>query len=421
MKKITQFLALTVAFLIAGACSNKFEEELFDGSASERVQKSIADLHKKLTASANGWAFEYYPGGKERLAQGSIYALKFTETQVTALLDVASEPAATSTYAIKPNDGVSLSFDEYNPLLHYFAEPSSGAYNGLLADFEFSLVSITDDVILLKGKKYHSVMRLVKLTESPETFIEKVREVGNYVESRGFSDFLVNGKEVKFVRPANVVLSYVDENQEVKTISTTYLYTDKGIRFYQPITINGVTFQELKLNTNTNSLVSEDGKITLGLLYPVPFDIVNSTWYTELKNPAKSSDAFTALFDQMEQVNNEKIGVYGIDVDLSREIRFGGTSKGIRFFSPLKSNPNRGYVAIYELSFNGGKRVDEFGMSLLKATTGWQFFSHLAPLRDIFVNNAPYKVALNDPANPTSVKLTSTINPDIWFVLDKKQ
>ncbi|MDO5105583.1 DUF4302 domain-containing protein [Capnocytophaga sp.] len=420
MKKITQFLALTIAFLVVGACSNKFEEELFDGTASERMQKSIADLQKKLTASANGWAFEYYPGGKERLAQGHMYTLKFTETQVTAMLDVYAGLAIASAYSVKPNGGVTLSFDEYNPLLHSFAEPSSGAYNGQLADFEFSLVSITDDVILLKGKKYHSVMRLVKLTESPETFINKVSELNAYVKARGFAEFLVNGKEIKFTRPANIVFTYLDENQETKSIATTYLYTDKGIRFYEPITINGTTFQELMLNKDTNSLTSQDGKTTLGLLYPAPLDMVNSTWQTELKNPAKSSDAFTALFDQMDLLNNQKMAAYRIDVDLLRVIDFGGAYKGIRFFSTLKSDPNRGYETIFELNFTGGKKQGELGMSLLKAGKNWGAFSHLAPLRDFFVNNAPYKIEPNDPANPTSVKLTSAKNPDVWFVLDKR-
>ena len=403
-----------VSLLYLQSCSNKFENDVFDGSASERIEQSITEYHKLLASSTNGWILEYYPGGKKREAQGHTYALKFSDTHVTAMLDIAAETASATTYSIKPNGGVTLSFDEYNPLLHHFVAPSGGAYNGQLADFEFVIMSHTDDVVVLKGKKYHSLMRLVKLQESADSYMEKVRDVRNYVTGKGLSEFLIDGQEISFRQPKNIVFTY-QENQENRNISTTYLYTDRGMKFYEPLTINGTTFQELILNIDTNSLHSADGKVIFKLLYDIPFNFSATEWWSvEANKSSSTSDRFSEVFNKVKEVNDKRYS--NLNVSLSNFIYFRSSTEEIRLFSDIKGTDS-GYPAFYKLAFRGGKKPDEVNISLVGEGQNWNFFTHLNPLRDLIVKSSPYKVELNDTANPTTVKLTSIQNPEVWFVL----
>lgn len=417
MKKIVQLLTLSVvSVFLLNSCDNKLESDVFDASASERITQSITEYHKLLTSSANGWAFEYYPGGKQREAIGHIYTLHFTDTHVTAMLDIGGAVSSPTTYSLKPNGGVTLSFDEYNPLLHYFAQPSAGAYNGQLADFEFVVISHTDNEIVLKGKKYHSLMRMQKLQETAETYMAKVRAVRDFVMGKGFSTLLVNNKEVSFKQSGNFIFTYQENQQDVK-ISTTFVFTDKGIRFYEPLTIDGVTFQELTLNTQDNALSSADGKVVFKLLYEFPFDFSSaSIWRVDASNSSLTSDAFREVFNNVKQINDQRYA--NLNVSLSTTIIFKGDTEEIELFSTIIGS-NRGYAARYKMAFRGGKNPNEVNISLVGEGHNWNFFTHLNPLRNLIAESSPYRLEMDDSANPTVVKFISIANPDVWFVLVK--
>ena len=54
MKKMIRLsIVSAVSLLYLQSCSNKFENDVFDGSASERIEQSITEYHKLLARDSN--------------------------------------------------------------------------------------------------------------------------------------------------------------------------------------------------------------------------------------------------------------------------------------------------------------------------------------------------------------------------------
>ncbi|MFV0483086.1 MAG: hypothetical protein ACK5MG_03195, partial [Bacteroidales bacterium] len=85
---------------------------------------------------------------------------------------------------------------------------------------------------------------------------------------------------------------------------------------------------------------------------------------------------------------------------------------GITFQAP--------YIANYNLSFEGSVESAQY-LNIVKSGAGyqWSYFTHLEPFVDLISESSPYTVEFDDPDNPTSVKLTSVNDPDVWFVVKR--
>ena len=170
MKRILYLFMVLLAF--AGC---KKEEELnFDDRPEVRMNQSIAELNNILTSSPNGWiaTMPTLTGG----GYGFYMAFDGTNQVVQMIGDMSNEAAtvvAPSTYRVKGNAGAELIFDTYN-YISLLSDPDPSVFGGERAtgfrsDVEFLFERSSGDSLVLTGKKYRQVLKMVKATTAQKT------------------------------------------------------------------------------------------------------------------------------------------------------------------------------------------------------------------------------------------------------------
>ena len=247
--KLFIYLLLALPALFLQSCQTE-EENVFDKSYSERMDDFLQKAQETLVASQYGWALDYYPKSNQSYG-GVAYTIKFTrDNAIVRYENKPDDGEVKSLYKMKEDDGPVLSFDTYNTFLHTYATPKSGEYRGKEGDFEFVIDSIGTDRIKIHGKRSLNTMYLHKLSGEASEYIEKVTELTNLFV---FSDVALNigGKPYRLVvtDKNNRQLAIYDGDKIVA--ESAYAFTDKGIRLYEPITLNGVQLYDLTLDKAT--------------------------------------------------------------------------------------------------------------------------------------------------------------------------
>ena len=247
--KLFIYLLLALPTLFLQSCQTE-EENVFDKSYSERMDEFLHKAQETLVASQYGWALDYYPKSNQSYG-GVAYTIKFTrDNAIVRYENKPDDGEVKSLYKMKEDDGPVLSFDTYNTFLHTYATPKSGEYRGKEGDFEFVIDSIGADRIKIHGKRSLNTMYLHKLSGEASEYMEKVTDLTNLFV---FSDVSLNigGKPYTLVitDKNNRQLAIYDGDKIVA--ESAYAFTDKGIRLYEPITLNGVQLYDLTLDKAT--------------------------------------------------------------------------------------------------------------------------------------------------------------------------
>ena len=247
--KLFIYLLLALPALFLQSCQTE-EENVFDKSYAERMDDFLQKAQETLVASQYGWALDYYPKSNQSYG-GVAYTIKFTrDNAIVRYENKPDDGEVKSLYKMKEDDGPVLSFDTYNTFLHTYATPKSGEYRGKEGDFEFVIDSIGADRIKIHGKRSLNTMYLRKLSGESSEYMEKVTELTNLFV---FSDVALNigGKPYTLVitDKNNRQLAIYDGDKIVA--ESAYAFTDKGIRLYEPITLNGVQLYDLTLDKAT--------------------------------------------------------------------------------------------------------------------------------------------------------------------------
>ena len=247
--KLFIYLLLALPALFLQSCQTE-EGNVFDKSYSERMDDFLQKAQETLVASQYGWALDYYPKSNQSYG-GVAYTIKFTrDNAIVRYENKPDDGEVKSLYKMKEDDGPVLSFDTYNTFLHTYATPKSGEYRGKEGDFEFVIDSIGADRIKIHGKRSLNTMYLRKLSGESSEYMEKVTELTNLFV---FSDVALNigGKPYTLVitDKNNRQLAIYDGDKIVA--ESAYAFTDKGIRLYEPITLNGVQLYDLTLDKAT--------------------------------------------------------------------------------------------------------------------------------------------------------------------------
>ena len=303
MKK---YIALiTIACSILSSCV-KDADPIFDESASKRLAERLNEFKSLLTSNTNGWLVEYYPHSTQMYGGFNLY-FKFDGGEVTvkALKEEAkldeevklNEAEATSLYSLGEDMGPTLNFDTYNIVLNYFSDPSfyinGKPGSGLQGDYEFIYMSGNEQEIILKGKKTKNVIRMIPFpaSETWENFSQSIVEMKNRVIAPAYA-MTVNGNSITNVSRTtsqflNITNTTESEGDPALTVTEKYsapfIVTTKGIRFYQPITINDIEIQEFIFNPQNERL--EAGSNTfLSLIFPSPAGIFVSNTIISTNN-----------------------------------------------------------------------------------------------------------------------------------------
>ena len=242
--KIFKLLFCCVALLAftLQSCSNK-EEEIFEESPSVRLQALMDKTQATLVSSENGWVMDYFPD-RDLSYGGFLYILKFNKQSVEAYCELSDDLSESieSLYKLSNDDGAVLSFDSYNEFLHFFATPSSGRYEAYDGDFEFKIMKVEDDLITLKGKRSGNAIYLHRLKEEPVQYLEKcVKTSENIFAPKASGTYGGTAIEALVDPDVRYITIYLNGGE----YGQYFLPTPTGVRFVEPLEINGATISEL--------------------------------------------------------------------------------------------------------------------------------------------------------------------------------
>ena len=262
IKNILSFCLLGLTLMGAQSCLKSYVE-YFDNSSAERITAYLSDLDDMLGGEQYGWRMEYFVGNEDGDFGGINIALKFDSDkgEVTAMSEENETDTYTSHYVLTTDSGPVLSFDTYNPILHKYGTASPDYYEGRGGDYQFFIIGYDKEtkVVNLKGKRNGKFCSLHPLSESIESFNARM-----YDHSRNFYvgtfDGFIGDKKVtgdidvnnrQFI--AYEMEAYTDSEGKTQydvaeTRSVPYILTDSGLRFYEPLEIYGMKFEELDYN-----------------------------------------------------------------------------------------------------------------------------------------------------------------------------
>lgn len=252
---IFKLLLLLLPLLIFQSCM-KDQEDVFDEPSSLRMQKALDNTRKVLEGSEKGWLIDYYVGDNQQYG-GYAFTVKFDSLTCTASSELSAD-TATSYYKLTTDDGPVLTFDTYNKVLHALATPSADHYEGSHADYEFIILSADSKEVVLKGKKTGSIMKMHPLTETPSVYLNSVQStIGNFVIN-GASGTVDKTNLDILVDIDNRQIEYSSSNDSTITGSTAFTITDKGVRLYEPIIVNGQNLQNFIFDADKTTLTCTD-------------------------------------------------------------------------------------------------------------------------------------------------------------------
>ena len=435
MKKIYYMLFLLLTGVCFNACVSE-EEDLFDKSAAERINEAIANYKAILQDAPQGWVMEFYPS--DRSMGGYVYTAKFDNGKVDMASEVSlssnsgdSWPAGTvvsSLYRVISEQSVILTFDTYNLLFHFFSEPrGSSDTDGYASDYEFIFMEASADRLVLRGKKYGNTLVMTKLTESADSYIQKILDMQEKMSAVPRMKMIVAGKEYA-ISMIGKMLSYTEtkEDSSLENVDMSFIYTPDGINLYEPLTIDGVTFQRFVYDDATGAVKATDADVTLP--YPTALEQFCGTttqWYLSFDMDAGTGEMNQELMDLF-------VEAYDINAAEQNENFVGWYIGANPAYPGNDSNP---YCMGWESNWLGfivwdvayGYKisiVDEATKKVsLKSTApgvNYDFYGFLDPVLEYVDKHSPYILELDNDKLPTKVKFVSAADNNVWFRVAKQ-
>ncbi|MCD7793852.1 MAG: DUF4302 domain-containing protein [Alistipes sp.] len=246
MKKIAilSFLALPLLFT---SCLFD-EEDVFDKSASERIEAAKNEAKTVLEGAPNGWHVRYFPSPTQEFGGYNVF-FKFSEGSVTIASETETDPATaeTSLYTLGEDLGVTLNFDTKNSVINYFVHPRNpdglgSTYKGMEGDYKFTVMSTSAEEVRLRGIISGNTYILTPMADDV-VWATEIENYQNCAEDMAFNSYscVVNGQTYQTtLTNRRFTIKLDDEN----TVYAPFIYTKTGISLYEPITIDGVTAQD---------------------------------------------------------------------------------------------------------------------------------------------------------------------------------
>ena len=196
MKTINRYASAVclamVLFAVLPSCT-KDDEPLFDKPSSVRVREFQDNLRSVLLSADEGWVLNLFPDWDRG---GYAFTCRFDSSKVSVRSDLYSvdsqfkmDDEESGTYNILYDNGVTLVFDGFNRILHYFSVPDFNLPGSLGGDFEFVVDHVTDSLITVHGKITGITMHMQRLSVSPEDYLSlqkaKIEDLSSIVVLEG--------------------------------------------------------------------------------------------------------------------------------------------------------------------------------------------------------------------------------------------
>ena len=427
-----KILALTAGSLLwMSSCTSSSDLDKLP-EAAVRTQQAISETVASLEGHQGYWRLTYYPDAKRAYGGYSMY-VQFKDGRVTALSEL-STASTNSTYAVRNIDMPTLAFDTRSNVLHHFSTSTEYFRNARGGDFELLLTGTRGDSILLQGRKYRNLMSLVPMTTDPKTEIAALQAMAQKFQGKGLAPVTIGtaGKVELRLHPTYRQLEFVlpGEGTSTSRQQMAFAYTTEGLRFYEPITIGGVTISGFRLSSDGTSVTSLEGDVTTSLV-SAPLELATKSYVLYLTT-GYASPTLISYFTQVNaalyrsrQARMSARCYLGVNTEADQKQGLVGNDTQVTSFitMPIFEQSDGSYTRLsYEADFVP-VGSDPTQLDILtrdgNETTFWYWYAETA---DYWISRlrsrAPYKVeTLTDTEGATYYKLSSVKDEKTWFYL----
>lgn len=306
--------------------------ELFPTSSTERMDAYQKNLKTVLESAPYGWYAEYYAslsyGGYTIFmsfenGRATLAGEKLGSNHVAGVDEKGELITVNSQYKIEQSMGAILSFNDYNDVLHYFAEPKNpdgygDSGDGLAGDFEFRVLSACNDSVVLEGKKHQAKIKMypVKEGDSWKQIYSDVTKMENSMASRSYN-IMKNGEPlgISVVSSSRcLVFSYENEEGVAERVALPYIVTRDGYKLYRTYEVKGVKFSGFNYDNDGYHKEINDPNVVLETQTLTPYEhITGSTWFIMYDNLGEFAKPYWDTFKTaLEKAggNNTKATLY---------------------------------------------------------------------------------------------------------------
>ena len=434
-----RYIILLITLSLVASCSYK-EEDAFEQKPANRTNNTL-ETYKNTLEGDTYWQLSYFPKVSRSFLKlprmdhsigGYNIFLKFKDGKVSASAEfMPNNDEYTTYFSYQNTEAITLSFDTYSDVLHHFRRTSGQFPNARGGDIELEILEPINDGYSILGRSSATKMTLTKFTGNRQEYLNKVRANTETLKGKGLNTTQIGGKAVTMVLfPSyrQIAFSYDDQN-----VQQAFIVTDKGLKFYEPVTVNGVTLDELYINEAKTALTTPDNSVTI-TFQAAPIQITATPmkiWFDQ----GFVSDKFLTTYNTVDSWVKWSYAWYDLKRDGFTDLKL----------STIKGNDNESVTGFtkfisYVEGYDGGVQtyyeVDMVGVGdhpnqvrfILKdpsdhktLRTGVdrnqiQFYSWIVTiLYRAIANNGPYTV--EDGGD--YYKFTSTTDSNYWFYLYK--
>lgn len=427
-------LIYLMSFLLMAASCSRVEDSLFDESAAVRLNKSVNEITDILMAADNGWIMEYFPNED---SPGVVYVVDFISgkeaTMATINPYVANYKEANGYWRIISDMGPVLTFDTYNEIFHIYADPvdpSSGKSDGvgLGGDYEFLIVSATEEEVQIKGKK-NGVLSLLRKMEKDvdwEDYLTAVKDKSQTIFGTNFTPLelivddklilsLKNGGEAHVFTATPAGGNEIDDAYELP-----FMVTDYGICLTTPFMLNEKAIRNFALSEDGNSLLCTDKDVDADIRAAAPEQlflyILNQKKYmTFTYDDALMSASVQAAYDLID--DKVRAATRKIDyIAFVNEKNLGFTLAMATSKGTSKAEGNFGYDYAMKgsshLQLERNEKINSNAKNYLNNFDATSFVDLI---------NGEYALTAEGPAlSSTTIKFVDLNDAEKWFILTLK-
>ena len=337
-KKMKKFLNISLLVIVAlssltlGSCKNEVDE-IFDEDAVARLEKAKADYIDILTSNGGKWQLEYYANSDE---PGYIYLMTFRNDGSVTIsgkniwigkvegesLDIPTYGTQTSLWEVVTDNGPVLSFNSYNKYFHVFADPedipslsdedTDETGYGHEGDYEFDLMSYSNDTLYITGKKYGIDMIMTRVNSSVDDHIymdEVVAMSDSFFNAKIPQVYINLPNDVRWIvkdGASGILKMFREDADEISTSEYhNIIITHDGLSFMNPITLDGYTIKNFIRQADGSLLCRDDNTTTMTA------DDLNNVFTIQTFKWKADTTQFGGVFAQHLNTLKDELNSYG--------------------------------------------------------------------------------------------------------------